>query len=99
MSSLPKLNADNIVTQLKENNLDWLLITEDVEKLRKEFKFETFEEAIAFVDKIAVVISEHNHHPDINITYNKVTLTSWDHEAKGVTQKDIDLAKSITIFC
>ncbi len=97
MSSLPKLNAESIESELKSNNLDWVVVNEDVEKLRKEFKFETFEDAVVFVDKIALVIAEHNHHPDITISYNKVTLTTWDHEANGVTQKDIDLVKSINL--
>ncbi len=98
MSSLPKLSKDLLEELLKSSELDWEILEDGVTKLRKEFKFDTFEDAVAFVDKATQEISKHNHHPDIQISYNKVVFTTWDHEAEGVTQKDLDLAKSITLL-
>lgn len=67
----------------------------DGERIHKEFKFKTFMEAIAFIDRIAVCAEAANHHPDLENHYNKVSvgLRSWD--AGGVTARDIGLAGQI----
>ncbi len=64
--------------------------------LQKTFEFKDFDESISFVDKLAKLAEEANHHPDILIEYNKVTITLTTHD-KGskVTDKDKDLAKKI----
>jgi 4a-hydroxytetrahydrobiopterin dehydratase len=63
--------------------------------LTKTFKWRTFPEGIAFVARIADVAEEMNHHPDIDIRYNRVTCTLSTHDAGGITQKDVDLAIAI----
>lgn len=64
--------------------------------LRKTFTFHSFEEAIAFVNKVAEIAQLHNHHPDIDIRYNKVTLVTTSHDAGSrVTKKDVALATAI----
>ena len=64
-------------------------------ELVRTFKFETFPEAIAFVNKVAGIAEESNHHPDIDIRYNKVRLGLVTHDAGGLTAKDFDLAAVI----
>jgi len=58
-------------------------------------QFKDFLGAMDFVNKVAKVAEEANHHPDIDIRWNKVTLTLATHSEGGLTQKDIDLAKKI----
>jgi 4a-hydroxytetrahydrobiopterin dehydratase len=48
-----------------------------------------------FVNEIAVVAESANHHPDIFISYNKVTLTLVSHDSGGVTQRDTRMALKI----
>ena len=48
-----------------------------------------------FVNRVAELAEKANHHPDIDIRYSKVTLTLSTHDAGGITQNDIDLAKAI----
>jgi 4a-hydroxytetrahydrobiopterin dehydratase len=48
-----------------------------------------------FVNKIAVAAEAANHHPDITISYNKVTLSLVSHDSGGVTQRDIRMAEKI----
>ena len=48
-----------------------------------------------FVNKIAAAAEAANHHPDILINYNKVTLTLVSHDSGGVTQRDIRMAGKI----
>ena len=63
--------------------------------LQRTFGFETFVEAMTFVNKVAEQAEEVQHHPDILVRYNKVTLTLSTHEAGGITSKDFDLARDI----
>ncbi|HVF40271.1 MAG TPA: 4a-hydroxytetrahydrobiopterin dehydratase [Gemmatimonadaceae bacterium] len=63
--------------------------------LTKTYQFRGFLEAIAFVNRVAEVAEEANHHPDIDIRYARVTLTLSTHDAGGITQNDLSLAKAI----
>ena len=65
------------------------------ETLVKTYVFERFADGIAFVDRVARVADEMDHHPDIDIRYTKVTMTLSTHDAGGVTQGDLDLAQRI----
>jgi 4a-hydroxytetrahydrobiopterin dehydratase len=54
-----------------------------------------FAQAMAFVNRVAELAEARNHHPDIAVSWNTVTLTQWSHSAGGITQADIGLAKEI----
>ena len=70
--------------------------TESDNKLNREFKFKDFNEAISFINRIAVVSEESNHHPEIYNVYNKVIISLCTHDQGSVlTDKDYDLAKKI----
>jgi len=71
---------------------DWELIGHEI---TKEFKFKDFKEAMEFVNKIAEEAERIDHHPDIFIRYNKVTLTLTTHSAGGLTHNDFKLARLI----
>lgn len=88
-TTLVKLTADEIETGLKDIP-EW---SEVSEKIQRTFKFDGFQKAIAFVNKIADTAEERQHHPDILIRYDKVSLTLSTHDANGITEKDFDLAK------
>ncbi len=63
--------------------------------LTKTFSFERFPDGIAFVDRVAKIAEDLNHHPDIDIRYTKVAMTLSTHDAGGITQSDLDLAGRI----
>ncbi|GAA2726534.1 4a-hydroxytetrahydrobiopterin dehydratase [Actinocorallia aurantiaca] len=63
--------------------------------LVREFVFSDFAGAMAFVNRVAQVAEEKNHHPDIQIRWNKVTLTLSTHTSGGLTEKDFRLAEAI----
>jgi 4a-hydroxytetrahydrobiopterin dehydratase len=65
------------------------------DKIVKEFSFKDFNEALDFVNKVAELSEEMNHHPEINWNYNKVKITLVTHDEGRVTQKDTDLSKRI----
>jgi 4a-hydroxytetrahydrobiopterin dehydratase len=54
-----------------------------------------FRRAIAFVDDVGRLAEEANHHPDIDIRYNRVTLSLMTHDAGGITTRDLELARAI----
>lgn len=61
----------------------------------KTFTFPTFVAAIAFVDRAAVAAERMDHHPDLDIRYNKVTVTLSTHSAGGITGNDFALARAL----
>ena len=65
-------------------------------KLVREFRFGSFVEAIAFVNRIADLAESENHHPDIEVHYDKVVLRWWTHSAGGITDRDRGLAERST---
>jgi len=60
--------------------------------IQRTYQFKDFVASMAFVNKVADAAEASQHHPDILIRYNKVTLTLSTHDAGGVTDKDFDLA-------
>jgi 4a-hydroxytetrahydrobiopterin dehydratase len=60
--------------------------------LQKSFAFPTFMDAIAFVNRVAEAAEALDHHPDLDIRYNKVVAALSTHSAGGITQLDLDLA-------
>lgn len=63
--------------------------------LVKTFTFQRFADGIAFVNRVARVADEMDHHPDIDIRYTKVTISLSTHDAGGVTKTDFALAERI----
>ncbi len=63
--------------------------------ITRTYKFPNFRSALAFVAYVGELAEAKDHHPDIDVRYNKVTLTLTTHEAGGLTAKDFDLAQLI----
>jgi len=71
---------------------NWIYVNNSIEK---DFIFENFTEALDFINKVGALAEKMNHHPEINNVYNKVKLRLTTHDAKGITQKDFDLALAV----
>jgi 4a-hydroxytetrahydrobiopterin dehydratase len=61
-------------------------------EIKRVFEFADFNESMGFVTRVALAAEKADHHPDIDIRWNKVTLTLSTHSEGGLTQKDLDLA-------
>ena len=61
----------------------------------KEYRFQSFRSAIVFVNRVATIADELDHHPEITIRYDRVVLRMWSHDAGGVTERDLKLAERI----
>jgi 4a-hydroxytetrahydrobiopterin dehydratase len=64
-------------------------------KLHKAFQFDDFVAAFGFMTKIAIVAEQMGHHPEWFNVYNRVTIDLTTHDAGGISQLDIDLARKI----
>ncbi|HEY1597080.1 MAG TPA: 4a-hydroxytetrahydrobiopterin dehydratase [Thermoleophilaceae bacterium] len=60
--------------------------------IEKQFEFEDFSGSVGFVDRLTPVANEMNHHPDLAISWNKVTVTLSTHSEGGLTDADFELA-------
>jgi 4a-hydroxytetrahydrobiopterin dehydratase len=65
------------------------------DEIAKEYRFEGFGDAVAFVVSIAFRAEKANHHPDLDIRYNRVRVALSTHSEGGLTAKDLDLAGEI----
>ena len=70
----------------------WMVVGES---LRKEYRFDTFVDAIAFVNRVARLAEAADHHPDIDIRYNRVVLHVSSHDVGRITDRDHKLAAAI----
>ena len=86
---MSKLNAARIKTALKTVP-DWK--RQDA-AISRTFQFKDFPAAIRFVDAVAELAEQAWHHPDIDIRWNKVTLTLPTHDVGGLTKMDFVLAR------
>lgn len=78
--------------QLLSEIPDWTLKDKSIERV---FELGDFEEAIAFVNRIAEIAQEEQHHPDIHIYYNKVRIELSTHKIGGLSKNDFILAAKI----
>jgi 4a-hydroxytetrahydrobiopterin dehydratase len=60
--------------------------------LQREFRFADFAEALAFVNRVGEAAEAANHHPDIEIHWNRVKLRWWTHVADAITERDREMA-------
>ena len=78
------LSSEEVATLLQEHPA-WTL---SEGKIVREWTFTTFKEAMGFVNQIALIAEEADHHPDFNIRYNRVQLALISHDSGGITRRD-----------
>ena len=84
-----KLSSESIEHELK-NLKGWTIVNN---KIHKEFQFGDFNQAFGFMTRAAMHIEKMNHHPEWFNVYNKIIVDLTTHDAGGITQNDINLAK------
>jgi 4a-hydroxytetrahydrobiopterin dehydratase len=68
-----------------------------IASINREFHFKNFREAMEFVNRVAALANEQDHHPDIAISYDKVRLTLSTHKIKGLSLNDFIVAAKIDL--
>jgi 4a-hydroxytetrahydrobiopterin dehydratase len=94
-----KREAETVPQRLSDDEvaagLAGLAWDRDGDELVKVVTRKDFGEAMQFVNAVALIADGANHHPDIAISWNKVTLRVTTHDAGGLSQLDLDLASAI----
>lgn len=88
---MPLLKENEIAAKFKIIK-GWKLAGKEI---TKSFNKKDFVRAMGFVNSVALLAEKANHHPDIDIRWNTVTLTLSTHSEGGLTDKDFNLAKEI----
>ena len=81
---MPKLSPSDVKQRMQQLS-GWTL---ENDAIRKQFTFNDFPQAIAFVNRLAPEAEAADHHPDITINYKRVTLVYSTHSEGGLTEKD-----------
>ncbi len=90
---MPALTTKQVSLHLKAVP-EW---SKHAQTILRTFKFEGFPTSIVFVRRIAKRAQKINHHPDIDIRFDRVTLTLTTHDAGGITEKDFNLARQCDV--
>lgn len=90
LAAPPRLSATDVAVRMYDLP-GWLT---DGQQLSCTYKFENFVEAIAFVNRLVAPAEAAQHHPDLTISYNQVTLHLTTHDAGGLTDLDFRVAES-----
>jgi len=73
----------------------WQILQRDsVEMLSREFRFDNFSNAMAFASRVGEAADAADHHPEITVSWGRVRVLWWSHDAGGVTERDISLAEA-----
>ena len=92
MGKMPLL-TDEVITQRLTALPGW---TRDRDTIHRTFTFKGFPEAVAFVHTLVAPAEALNHHPDVDIRYNRVIVTLSTHDSGGLTDHDLTLAAQIS---
>ena len=89
--SIERLDQSTIESRLRELN-DW---EQNGDAIERSLGFDSFLDAISFINRIADLAEEADHHPEIFNVYDTIKLTLTTHDAGGLTDKDFQLAAQI----
>jgi 4a-hydroxytetrahydrobiopterin dehydratase len=90
---VPKLNAEEIREYQKELKEPWEVV--DEMKIVKQFQFKDYPEVIRFVNKVADLAEDEDHHPVMHVFFSMVKVEIWTHAILGLSENDFILAAKI----
>ncbi len=86
----PPLTAEQTLRLYTKLNTDWLII--ENHHLEKTYHFADFIQALTFTNKVGYIAEQEGHHPNILLSYGKVTIQLYTHKIKGLSENDFILA-------
>jgi 4a-hydroxytetrahydrobiopterin dehydratase len=85
--------TDAEIAELKPQAPQWQVAVEaGVPRLRREFGFRNFREALAFAVEVGLLAEREGHHPDLHVAWGKVVVETWTHKINGLHTNDFILA-------
>ncbi len=92
MGKIKALSEQEIQVRMKSCEF-WNRVGAKGQEIQRTWALPGFQDSIRFVNQVAVEADKADHHPDILIQYNKVTLTLSTHDAGGLSERDFNFAK------
>ena len=83
----PRLTDTEITNLISEIN-DWDLIKEPVKQIKKIFSFPDYQSGVNFLNAVATMADQEDHHPELVLEWGKVTVIWWSHKIKGLHKND-----------
>lgn len=90
---VPPLGGEALTKLHEELNSDWQLVEDH--HLEKTYSLKDWTEAMALANKVSDVAEAQDHHPDLHVTWGKVTVTIWTHKIDGLTESDFVFAAKV----
>ncbi len=90
---VPPLEGDVLAKHHADLGADWELVK--AHHLERTYKFAGYGPAVAFTNVVAGIADEHDHHPDILLSWGKVKVTIWTHKIDGLTPSDFFFAAKV----
>jgi 4a-hydroxytetrahydrobiopterin dehydratase len=90
---VPPLEGEELAKISKELGEQWEVV--EGHHLRRGFSFPDFREALAFTNRVGAIAEKEGHHPDIHLSWGRVTVEIWTHKIDGLTESDFILAAKI----
>ena len=87
---LTQAEREEVLASLPE----WVLRADGL-AIERTFKFGDFSEAFGFMARVALLAEKHDHHPEWFNVYNRVEITLTTHDAGGLSQRDVKMARAI----
>ena len=87
---VPPVKGDELKALQSKLGGDWTVV--DEHHLEKAYTFEDFRQALDFTVRVGEMAEEQDHHPDILLTWGRVTVTIWTHKIDGLTESDFVFA-------
>lgn len=87
---VPPLKSEALAGLMEQLGNDWKLI--DEHHLEKVYTFPDFRLALVFTNQVGEIAETQNHHPDIHLSWGKVTVIIWTHKINGLTESDFFFA-------
>lgn len=77
----------------------WRVVEEEgIKRLRRDFAFQNFADALAFANRVAELAEAHNHHPSLTVEWGKTTVVWWTHKIRGLHRNDAVLAAKTDVL-
>lgn len=89
---VPPMERPQAQQMLAELGAEWQLRENGYLFLEKTYRFKDFSEALDFVNRVGALAQEQAHHPDIYLSWGRVTVQIWTHKIKGLTESDFVFA-------
>lgn len=91
--NIPPLDIAEVQRYLGQLKTPWEVL--HGKKLTRKFKFRDFDSVMEFANAVAKIAGSENHHPNMHLSFDNISIELWTHAAKGLTENDFILAAKI----